>query len=199
MVSRCGPVAHGGAATSPRTRHDPPGSMSSRRWHRVGWRKGFPARGRRDRANCRHRCGSPRQGRKGAAKCLKDGGPGAIRTHDLPLRRGTLYPAELRGHGRHSRMKGRMGRPAPAWRGRAAPAGISEMTPSFVSMPSDSPTGGDGTHAGHGHPCRGCPDVISSSSGVATFPRANAKCGSGFSASQRTKIRCEAKSCLDKN
>ena len=26
-----------------------------------------------------------------------DGGPGAIRTHDLPLRRGTLYPAELRG------------------------------------------------------------------------------------------------------
>src|SRR5690606_36832450 len=26
------------------------------------------------------------------------GAPGAIRTHDLPLRRGTLYPAELRGH-----------------------------------------------------------------------------------------------------
>src|SRR5690606_28749446 len=25
--------------------------------------------------------------------------PGAIRTHDLPLRRGTLYPAELRGPG----------------------------------------------------------------------------------------------------
>src|SRR5690606_30339597 len=25
------------------------------------------------------------------------GAPGAIRTHDLPLRRGTLYPAELRG------------------------------------------------------------------------------------------------------
>ncbi len=27
-----------------------------------------------------------------------DGAPGAIRTHGLPLRRGTLYPAELRGH-----------------------------------------------------------------------------------------------------
>ncbi len=25
------------------------------------------------------------------------GGPGAIRTHDLPLRRRLLYPAELRG------------------------------------------------------------------------------------------------------
>lgn len=27
-----------------------------------------------------------------------DGDPGPIRTGDLPLRRGTLYPAELRGH-----------------------------------------------------------------------------------------------------
>ena len=26
-----------------------------------------------------------------------DGAPSAIRTHDLPLRRGTLYPAELPG------------------------------------------------------------------------------------------------------
>lgn len=28
------------------------------------------------------------------------GDPGPIRTGDLPLRRGTLYPAELRGQGR---------------------------------------------------------------------------------------------------
>ena len=28
-----------------------------------------------------------------------NGVPGGIRTHDLPLRRRTLYPAELRGHG----------------------------------------------------------------------------------------------------
>ena len=32
--------------------------------------------------------------------CNRNGGdPGAIRTHDLPLRRGPLYPAELRGLG----------------------------------------------------------------------------------------------------
>ena len=30
----------------------------------------------------------------------EDGDPGAIRTHDLSLRRGPLYPAELRGHRR---------------------------------------------------------------------------------------------------
>lgn len=44
-------------------------------------------------------------GRRRPALCTAaanrgDGGPGAIRTHDLPLRRGTLYPAELRGQSR---------------------------------------------------------------------------------------------------
>jgi len=53
-------------------------------------------------------------------------------------------------------------------------------------------------YAGYGHRCHGCPDALSPSSNVVVFPRANAKRGSRFSASQRKKIRCEAKSCLDK-
>jgi hypothetical protein len=41
------------------------------------------------------------------AKCRKPliyGDPGPIRTGDLPLRRGTLYPAELRGHWQRERI-----------------------------------------------------------------------------------------------
>ncbi len=35
---------------------------------------------------------------------LIHGDPGPIRTGDLPLRRGTLYPAELRGHWQRERI-----------------------------------------------------------------------------------------------
>ncbi len=35
---------------------------------------------------------------------LIHGDPGPIRTGDLPLRRGTLYPAELRGHWQLARI-----------------------------------------------------------------------------------------------
>ena len=38
-----------------------------------------------------------------------DGDPGPIRTGDLPLRRGTLYPAELRGHGGRKGYRQTMG------------------------------------------------------------------------------------------
>lgn len=38
------------------------------------------------------------------AKLVDCGDPGPIRTGDLPLRRGTLYPAELRGHWHRHRI-----------------------------------------------------------------------------------------------
>lgn len=47
-----------------------------------------------------------------ASNLLIPGDPGPIRTGDLPLRRGTLYPAELRGQGRHCRMFVRLAKPA---------------------------------------------------------------------------------------
>ncbi len=40
-----------------------------------------------------------------------NGAPGAIRTHGLPLRRGTLYPSELRGRGQHFRIAKRFMHP----------------------------------------------------------------------------------------
>src|SRR5690606_29378533 len=46
----------------------------------------------------RNSCAPRGRGAAGRARSAdRDGAPGAIRTHDLPLRRGTLYPAELRG------------------------------------------------------------------------------------------------------
>ena len=41
---------------------------------------------------------APRGVRSVAVRFIECGDPGPIRTGDLPLRRGTLYPAELRGH-----------------------------------------------------------------------------------------------------
>ena len=65
--------------------------------HRLRWPLAFPETG---------------------PSCGLRGAPGAIRTHDLPLRRGTLYPAELRGLGarilpwRATSRRPRQGRPA---------------------------------------------------------------------------------------
>ena len=64
---------HGGVPAQWRCRHPDRQLVNARRWQRAGLvRSSFTKVG--------------------------DGDPGPIRTGDLPLRRGTLYPAELRGH-----------------------------------------------------------------------------------------------------
>src|SRR5690606_20778901 len=66
------------------------------------------------------------------------GGPDTIRTCDLPLRRGTLYPAELRGQGR-GLSHGARARPIRTRRPRGTDAKwfrLLESAPSIPAMPS---------------------------------------------------------------
>src|SRR5690606_7503632 len=61
------------------------------------------------------------RGRRGGRPCVPapphafqlSGGPDTIRTCDLPLRRGPLYPAELRGRGGNYRRPARRAAPGP--------------------------------------------------------------------------------------